>query len=335
MRKFLLIFAMMLCGNLAYATDTNTPACIAAIGNDQNAFVNVLKSEILKGKEFNQQFVDQKKDELYTLIARNLAVHCLDVTNLDDFNTNIADADILTIPFQMDGKYYSLNINVAKLFDYTTDYLKAGIMVTTLSNPTLAGKHMGDVITKSEMPTDYFFSGQCSDHWVRVNIDDNVAINKAGQAAFPTFAGSNEFFIDFPIGKNNRAFPGLIIASAKGIGGSEQVVWFTNYKNARASARKFAAALQNTPCANDRLAVNVVALNTVPTVQNGKSRWALGGGITGGAAIGVGAFLASNPVGWIIAGVAAAGAAVGYAILPESLANMEQVMVLDGPYQIR
>lgn len=333
MRKFLLIFAMMLCGNFAHATDATTPACMVAIGNDQNAFVNVLKTEILKGKEFNQQFVDKNKDALYTLVARNLAVHCLDTSNINDFNTNIVDADILTIPFKMDGKYYSLNLNVAKLFDYTADYLKAGIMVTPLSNPTLAGKRMGDVITKSEMPTDYFFSGQCSDHWVRVNIDNNIPINKAGQAAFPTFAGSNEFFIDFPIGKNNRAFPGLIIASAKGIGGSEQVVWFTNYKTARASARKFAAALQNSPCANDKLAVNVVALNTVPTVQNGKSGWALGGGIAG--AVGVGVFLASNPVGWIIAGVAAAGAAVGYAIAPQSLANMDQVMVLDGPYLIK
>lgn len=329
MRKFLLIFAMILCGNLAYATDTYTPACVAAIGNDQNAFVNVLKSEILKGKEFNQKFVDQKKDELYTLIARNLAVHCLDVTNLDDFNTAIVDADVLTIPFQMDSKYYSLNINVAELFNYT-DYLKAGIMVTPLSN-----KRKGDVITKGEMPTDYFFSGQCSDHWVRVNIDNDVPVNKAGQAAFPTFAGSNEFFIDFPFGKNNRAFPGLIIASAKGIGGSEQVVWFPNYKTARENAKKFAAALQNTPCTNDGLAVDVVSLNTVPTTQNGKSGWALGGGITGGAAIGVGAFLASNPVGWIIAGIAAAGGAVAYAIAPQSLADMEQVMVMDGPYLIK
>ena len=39
MRKFLLIFVMMLCGNLAHAGDT--PPCVAAIGNETAAFVDV------------------------------------------------------------------------------------------------------------------------------------------------------------------------------------------------------------------------------------------------------------------------------------------------------
>lgn len=325
MRKFLLIFVMMLCGNLAHAGDT--PPCVAAIGNDTAAFVDVLKTKILNGKEFNQKFVEQRKHEMYNLVAGNILTHCLDTKNLADFNTDIVDAETLTIPFQMDGKYYSLNVNVATLFNYVN--LKFGILVTTKRD-----KMRGDVITKDEMPKDYFFSGQCSDHWVRVNIDNDVPVNKAGQAAFPTYAG-NEFFIDFPSGKNNRAFPGLVIASKKGIGGSEQVVWFQNYKVARENAKKFANALQNTPCANDMLAVDVISLDTVPVIQNGKKQWAISGGVVGGASIALGIALASNPVGWIIAGIAAAGGAVAYAIAPQSLADMEQVMVMDGPYLIK
>ena len=104
---------------------------------------------------------------------------------------------------------------------------------------------------------------------------------------------------------------------------------------ARENAKKFADALQNTPCANDMLAVDVVSLNTIPVVQNGKKQWAIGGGVAGGASIGLGIALASNPVGWIIAGIAAVGGAVAYAIAPQSLADMEQVMVMDGPYLIK
>lgn len=329
MRRFLFIFSIfttIICGRVAHAADT-TPACVTAIGNDTEAFVNVLKSEILKGKEFDQKLVDKEKTKLYNLVAANIMTHCFDVTKLDDFNSDIVDASDLSIPFKMDDKYYKLNVNVSNLFDHID--LLTGVMVTNLRQ-----KGIGDVITKAETPSDYFFSGSCSDHWVRVNIDNDVPVNKAGQLAFTTYSGK-EFFIDFPFGKSNRAFPGLIIASTKGLGGSEQVVTFSNYKKAREAAKAFADALQNTACTNDRLVVDVVSLSTVPVTQNGKTSWAIGGGVAGGAAVGLGIALASNPVGWIIAGVAAVGSAVAYTIAPQSLADLQQVMIMDGPHMIR
>ena len=369
MRKFWLIFSILttiICGNGAHAYDA-TPACLTAIGNDNATFINILKSEILKGNPFDQKLADREKNRLYNLVAANILTHCVDVDNLDSFNTEIVDATNLKIPFKMDNKYYELDINANNLFEYIN--LPVGIMVTNLRD-----KSVGDVITKAETPSDYFFSGDCSDHWVRVNIANKVPVNKAGQLAFPSYIGK-EFFIDFPFGKNNRAFPGLIIAAKKGIGGSEEVVWFTNYKLARESAKQFAEALNNTACANDHLVVDVVSLTTSPSTQGNKKGWAIGAGVSAGigatsalsaaglisigsgaaaagtaaaattgaaavagAAAGTAAASSAVPiVGWVIAAVAATVAVVAgtIAIAPTSLADMNQVMVMDGPYIIK
>ena len=156
-------------------------------------------------------------------------------------------------------------------------------MIDVLSHPS-----------KAELPNDYFFSGECSDHWVRINIDNTVPVNVAGQAAFTKYK-DKEFFIDFPFGKNNRAFPGLIIAAKKGVGGSEEVVWYRNYKAAREAAQKFADALKGTACANQGLVIDVVSLKTVPVTQGNKTGWTIGAGVAGGTAIAVG-LLVSNPV---------------------------------------
>lgn len=341
MRKFWVMFSILtsiICGNVAHAYDA-IPACLTAIGNDDTTFINVLKSEILKGKPFDQQLVDREKNRLYSLVAANILTHCVDVDNLDSFNTEIVDATNLKIPFKMDNKYYELDINATNLFEYIN--LPVGIMVTNLRN-----KSVGDVITKAETPSDYFFSGDCSDHWVRINIANSVPVNKAGQIAFPSYSGK-EFFIDFPFGKNNRAFPGLIIAAKKGIGGSEEVVWFTNYKLARENAKQFAEALNNTACANDHLVVDVVSLATSPSTQGNKKGWAIGAGVSTGIgatsalsaagliSIGSGAAIAAAIpiVGWVAAAVAAVTSVI--AIAPTSLADINQVMVMDGPYIIK
>ena len=220
----------------------------------------------------------------------------------------------------------------------------------------LRSKSAGDVITKAETPKDYFFTNDCSDHWVRINIDNSVPVNTAGQAAFSNYAGK-EFFIDFPFEKNNRAFPGLIIAAKKYIGGGEEVVWYSNYRLARQNAKKFADALQNTPCGNQNLAVNVVSLNTTPDNQGENRGWAIGAGVNAGIGAGIattGALSAAGiisigaagtaagssaiPVaGWIVAAVAATVATVAgvIAIAPSSLADLNQVMVMDEPIFIK
>ena len=60
MRKFLLIFVMMLCGNLAHAGDT--PPCVAAIGNDTAAFVDVLKTKCKEASIFVLKHGEESKN---------------------------------------------------------------------------------------------------------------------------------------------------------------------------------------------------------------------------------------------------------------------------------
>lgn len=349
LRKFILLFTMLIMCTTAHARDTQIfqtqsgIQCLTDIGNDQETFVNAIKTQILHGQEFNQRLVDREKHKLYTIVAANIVTHCIDTNNLNDFNHDIVDATKIDIPFKLDDKYYKLTVDVETLFEYIN--IPAGVLVTNLRN-----KRPGDVITKAETPSDYISSFDCSDHWVRLDLSDSSPVNVAGKAAFPEYT-DQEFFIDFPFGKNNRAFPGLIIGAKTGWGGAEQVVWYPNYRVARAKAKQFAEGLNNTACSKDNLVVDVVSLTTKPVTQGDKTGWAItaeiGGGVgtaisIAGAVAAVSGVVAATtwevPVaGWIVAAVAATVATVSgiIAIAPSSLADMNQVMILDGPYRIK
>ncbi|MBO4745508.1 MAG: hypothetical protein J5613_00350 [Alphaproteobacteria bacterium] len=92
-------------------------------------------------------------------------------------------------------------------------------------------------------------------------------------------------------------------------------------------------------------------MTTKPVTQGDKTGWAItaeiGGGVgtaisIAGAVAAVSGVVAATtwevPVaGWIVAAVAATVATVSgiIAIAPSSLADMNQVMILDGPYRIK
>ena len=165
LRKIVIFFSSMIMCTVAYGdattlstSTTNTQIqrpvqCLIDIGNDEEAFVNILKSEIVKNRKFDQTFVDKEKEKIYGLVASNIVLHCLDVDNLNDFNHDIVDPNTLDIPFKMDNLYYILRIDVATLFEYIN--LPVGIMVV---NKDLQNKRIGDVITEAETPSDYVSS---------------------------------------------------------------------------------------------------------------------------------------------------------------------------------
>ena len=306
--KFIFIVPLFAVCGIANATPANTPQsqqvvqCLIDIGNDTTEFVDPIKSNILRGREFNQALVDREKDALYDLVAKNIMKRCTE--NFNDFNFDIVDATKIDIPFKLDDKYYKLTVDVETLFEHIS--IPTAVLVMNFNN-----KNIGDKITKADTPSEMFFSADCSDHYVRDNISDDGPVNRAGQAAFPTYTGE-EFFIDFPFGKSNRAFPGLIIAAHTGIGGAEEVVWYPNYRVARANAKTFVEGLKNTACSKDNLSAYVVSMPVNPEKSWDSSGWFFWG-----------------------VGILTGGIGMGISLLPPTLADINEVTIFDGPYLIR
>ena len=330
MNRFCFAFLFAFCGIVANAGAANLQ-CLADIGADDAAFITPMYNNVLSGLPPEQQNIDANKTKMFNLVAANIELHCLNGGDINDFQT-IADSTGFVIPFTYtNGQKYKMQVDTAKLFEHIN--LPTGFLVVNNRNYV-----PGDIIKKSDMPTDYYFSNDCSDHYVRLNISDDVSVNVAGQTAFGEYGGKqNEFFLDFPVTKNCRAFPGLVLGDFGGLGGAEKIVVYTNYINAQKAVRTFADALKNTACANQNLAVYMVALESVPTQKPGSTGLVIGAGVGGAAAGAITVALASNPVGWVIAAVGAAVGAVATgvsALFYKDLADIQQVVVLAGPYNI-
>ena len=345
-------------------------ACLTEIGKDNETFIQPLKdivkdSNIIADQTKFQEFINKNKSKFYGLIAGNVELRCMG-ENFNDLN-EIADSESIKIPFEMNGNKYDITVDSMRLFDYMA--IPTALLVVNTRN-----KNPGDVIEKSKMPKDYFFSQACSDHHVRVNLNNKASVNRAGQTAFGTYGGSDsEFFLDMPVGKSCRAFPGLVLGDFGGLGAKEKIVAYENYREGRKALKTFAKALQNTSCGNQGLAVYQVSIDTIPVEKNGKKGWAIAAGVSGGSmaymgitsglatlgvggkiiasgvwtasklglittaaggAVTVGAINSWNVVGWVILGVTAATAAT-IALLPKDLADIDQVMVMSEPEIIR
>lgn len=349
----LFYFFSCICGALASTSAMCEVACLKVIGQNTELFLNPMKEiinqnadfqEIIKTKESFQEFIDRNKSKFYGLVAGNVLTQCLG-NNYYDLNA-IADSETITIPFTIDNKKYDITVNSSNLFEYI-DLPTAFLVV---NNRT---KVPGDIIKKSDMPRDYFFTNTCSDYHTRFNLSNKAPVNIAGQESFPIYGGKkNEFFLDFPVGKSCRAFPGLVLGDYGGWGGKEKIVAYNNYREGRNALKTFAKTLQNTSCGNQGLAVYQVSIDAMPVEKNGKKGWAIAGGVTGGTMATLGVSYAitgttsvlgstaglitavGGPVGWIIGGVLAATATT-IALLPKDLADIDQVMVMSEPEIIR
>ena len=337
MNRFCFAFLFAFCGIIVNARAANLQ-CLANIGADDAAFITPMYNNVLSGMPPEQQNIDANKTKMFNLVAANIYASCLNGgNNLLDFN-KIAESSQFLIPFTYkNNEKYVLNVDTEKLFDYIN--IPMGFLV--MNDRT---KTPGDIVKKTDMPNDYFFDSDCSDHWVRANLSDDAAVNVAGQAAF---GNKNEYFLDFPVGKSCRAFPGLVLGDLGGWGGKEKIISYSNYLSARKALTSFSGALQNTACSGggQNLAVYLVALNVLPanlsdvqsapSEKSGNSGWVIGGGIGAAGSTAAAIFIGSNPVGWIIGAVGAAGAAVAGTLIPKDLANIDQVLILSEPEIIR
>ncbi len=331
------IFAFALFASAAHADMMSD--CMAKISR-QPEFAQVLSDTIFPGvTTLDATTVKRKRNEIFTLLAGSIFANC----NQD--LAEIAAVPSGKISFRMNNQLYAFVFNTADVFEFLE--IRTGVMV--YNKRTLQA---GDVIQLSDVPQLYW-SKECSDHVIWDNLNNKASVNVAGQRVFSQYGGAdNEFFLDFEEGNNRRAFPGLVLMD-KTKSTSEQIVAFSNIQSALAASQQFAEALKNSYCSNQGLAVYTVALDVQKTETN-KNGWGIGASIGGGVA-GVGAILSAASTklaavavlgkvagaassvpgwGWVVAGVLSATAGA-ISLIPGEIQDIQQVMVIGGPYNIK
>ena len=296
------------------------------------------------------ELVQKNKAKIYTLLAGNIMLKC----NKDLLE--IAKIPRGLIEFVHDKNKYAFDFSTETAFSYID--MRTGILVINKRNLV-----PGEVLELSSIQKDKkFFSDECSDWTIWDNLDDDAAVNVAGQAVFNEFGGSsNEYFLDFAEGDNRRAFPGLVLMD-KTFSTKEQIVSYRNINTGIEKARQFATKLKGGVCSNQNLAVYLVALDVKRDTSSGKNGWVVAAGIGGGAFawIGLSAAAVATPLaatawlptvvgnamlstaavssgvpvaGWVVAGVLVAGA-TAISLYPFEIEKIQQVMILDGPYHL-
>lgn len=341
LQRFFALFCLF-CAIVTNAKADAMSDCMTVIGQNQQGFIDVLSKEIFPNTEkLDDAIVKKNKNKILTLIAGNIGTLCN--KNFEE----IVSSPTGKVSFELKNQKYAFLFNTSDVFDFLD--VRTGIMV--YNNRT---KTAGDVIKVGDI-NKLYWSDECSDHTIWDNLDDDAAVNQAGQKSFTSYGGSsNEYFLDFEEGNNRRAFPGLVLMDETS-STTEKIVTFKNLTSAIDAAKKFQSALKNSACSSQGLAVYVVGLDVKADSTN-KDGWALGIGIAGGALMYVGivstAAIASAGsagvaaaislalgvtwvpvVGWIVAGVAVAAAGIT-ALVPGNIEDIKQVMVIAGPYNI-
>ncbi len=295
MKKLLALF-LLLIGTTAHATVLDS--CIQTIVADDTLWQQRLFdkkdgvfSTLGDNDIITEDLVQNNTSKIYTLLAGNVLLRC----NKD--LANILKTDRGVIPFKHNNKEYGFDFSTEKMANFID--LRTGILVINKRNLI-----PGEVLELSSIPKKQkFFRDECSDWTIADNLDDDAAVNIAGQEVFNEFGGTkNEFFLDFAEGDNRRAFPGLVLMDKTG-SSREEIVSYRNIKTGIEKAQIFANKLKKTACSNDGLAVYLVALDVKRMEDIQKSNpsgknvntsgyqtgWAIAAGVGGAATMWIGA----------------------------------------------
>ena len=347
--KIILSIALVFYSISANADMTND--CMNQISNNSD-FQQVFSTKIFpNAQEITQEMATQNKQKILNAVAATMFLVCPSSVS------TLAKQANGKIWYKLNDKTYAIQFKMADLFQHTN--MPLGILVYNKNN-----LGSSDIIKLTDIPKLYW-SDECSDHTIWDNLDDDTAVNMAGQRVFTQYgASNNEFFLDFEEGNNRRAFPGLVIMD-KTSSTSEKIVSFTNLHTAINVAQQFASELNNSECSNQGLAVYVVNLKTQRLSNSERDGWAYTAGIAGATPLLVGIGLskaiaaagtalaatsaavsgaltstagilatAGGPIGWIAAAVIATGAAA-VALYPSEISDIKQVMVMDGPFLVQ
>lgn len=315
-----------------------TSDCMERISNNAD-FQKVLREEVFNNDTaLNTEILKEKKSKILGAVAATVFIECPDMVHI---LAKQANGKIWTT---VNNQLYGLTFKMADMFAYTN--MRLGIWVS--DNLSLSPS---DVVEQSSIKGIYW-SDECSDHTIWDNLDDDTAINIAGQRTFSQYGGSqNEYFLDFEEGNNRRAFPGLVLMD-KTNSTSESIVTFTDLPTTIGIAEQFATALKGGTCSVPKKAVYVVNLDVQKLSSDGLGGWGYGVGVGGSVAtvgffagltkLGVitagtkiaATFLTVPIYGWIAAGVlAVAGGLIS--LIPSEIENIERIMIMDGPYLIQ
>ena len=349
MKKILyLIFATLFVSSANAAGDA-LDLCLQKISANKATFESKING-IFGNADLNETIVEQNKNKIYALLSESFKNLC------GDYLVQIAKTkkERARIDFKHKNKEYGFDFSMDRIFEDLG--IQMGIVVINKRNlATNSILKLSDIPKKQK-----FFSDGCSDHTIWDNLDDDAAVNVAGQAVFSEYGGSeHEYFLDFAEGDNRRAFPGLVIQDVTG-SSEEKIVSYINIKTAIERTQQFAEKLKSGKCFNQGLSVYLVALNvekapintsdnrdTSAYVTSGVAGVGLttgaiatGVGMAGGATLSAAALgttatgVAWIPVaGWITAGVLGTAAAT-IALWPQTITDIQQVMILDGPYNL-
>ena len=335
MKKILLILSIFF---VSSANAGTLDGCLEKIAQTKEWEKGI--TDIFNKVELTDELVSAKKQQIYTLLTQEIANVCSDnLVTIAKSKNNRG-----TIYFTHNKKEYGFDFSIDQIFDNLI--MRTGVLVINRRNLS-----SGDVLKLSDIPKKQkLFSDECSDWTIWDNLDDDAAVNIAGQAVFNEFGGSkNEFFLDFAEGDNRRAFPGLVLMDKTG-STKEQIVSYLNLKTGLKKTQQFAEQLKNSQCANQGLSVYLVALDISKdyttasrlwqAVASVPLAWHTGSvgylvateGVASLASLGAG-FLGIPAVGWVIGG-ALSGVIYGVSMIPQQIQDIQQVMILDGPYNL-
>ena len=341
MKKLLALF-LLLIGTTAHATVLDS--CMQKIyasadwKNDLFDKTTGIFNTIDDSTKITENMVNEQRTKIYPLIAKQIITQCSN--NIAD----IAKVNRAIVNFDHDGRTYGFDFDMSTVFEYLD--MRTAILVIDKRNLLVGSKlKLSDIPEKQK-----FFTDECSEHTIWDNLDDDAAVNIAGQSVFNEFGGSsNEFFLDFAEGDNRRAFPGLVLRDKTG-STEESIVIYRNLKIGLERANQFAEKLKNSACSDQRLAVYLVSIQNQRDSGSNNAA-ALGTGITTGvglasatAGTALVAYSALGTTAMVAGGIAAIGGAAVFLIAapvatymllkPTDIEDIKEVTILDGPHPI-
>lgn len=264
------------------ATELSIPSCIQNLSSFAS-FRSAIRKAMETESVINKNTVEQNKTTLYPIIAREVVELCitqgsalhigqysvqkrisnfeLDLKPITEFNNWLYHKDSLPIPLpEKKGKEsVTVEISAEELLSYSPITIPTSVLVINRTN-----LKPYDSLTDSAVDREYFFEDKCSDRSIGGHSDHSTTIHRAAKAAGFKHNCENglTFFLDYPLNKERRVFPGVLLESCASFLGQEHLITEKNYAKAIKTIRKFVdninGADYGAKCSGQDLAVYVI-----------------------------------------------------------------------------
>ena len=241
----------------SFSADIRSKKCFLKLLNDKS-FVSNLTSIVKNGteglsdkksKEEQAKYnIDSNSNNIIELFAKYMFEepgHCY--KDIIEFAKREEPFKLsFRLKIKEDTIPVDFNIEIDKLFDYyQNDYT---IFVYNKN------KKFGDKVNRTEVQSIYW-SDLCSDHTPDLNLDDDAAVNIAGQHTFSI--EDSEFYLSV----HTEPFYGILMVNIKAESSKEDKILIVKHLPKIVKlADEFSKQLQNTSCSNQGLSVYVTKI---------------------------------------------------------------------------